>query len=347
MRTKTRCFLFVMLLSVIIPACAMAEGNFPGADWEYMNDPAEAGWSSEDLAHVQEYADSMDMVGGLVSYDGKILCQWGDITKSEYVASVRKSLLSSLYGIYVAEGKIDLNATMADLGIDDNAPSLTDEEKQARVIDLLKARSGIYHNASYETEAMKGKRPERGSHAPDTFWYYNNWDFNVLGAIFEKLTGTKIGDAFKERIATPTGMQDFEAADVQYVLSDDSIYPAYPFRMSARDLARFGLLYLRNGEWNGEQVVPSQWIVDSITPYSVAGNKVGYGYLWWIGEGYILGNKYKGTVYRAEGKGGHFIIVLPELNIVIVTVSDYNETRLERDDEMRGFVKLVLKAAVK
>ena len=56
---------------------------------------------------------------------------------------------------------------------------------------------------------MKKNRPARGSHAPGTFRYYNNWDFNVLGTIFEKRTGLKIGEAFYQRIAKPIGMQDF------------------------------------------------------------------------------------------------------------------------------------------
>lgn len=72
---------------------------------------------------------------------------------------------------------------MAELGIDDNEPRLTDEEKRATVHDLLKARSGVYHPALYETARMKEKRPPRHSHASGTFWYYNNWDFNVLGTI--------------------------------------------------------------------------------------------------------------------------------------------------------------------
>ncbi len=62
-----------------------------------------------------------------------------------------------------------LSSTLGDLGIDDNAPSLTDIEKKATVVDLLKARSGVYHPALYETKGREAKRPKRGSHAPGTF----------------------------------------------------------------------------------------------------------------------------------------------------------------------------------
>src|SRR5207247_606298 len=75
-----------------------------------------------------------------------------------------------------------------ELGIDDSEPSLTPEEKKATLGDLLKARSGVYHPALYETPGMKAARPRRSSHAHGTFWYYNNWDFNVLGTVFERQT---------------------------------------------------------------------------------------------------------------------------------------------------------------
>jgi len=80
---------------------------------------------------------------------------------------------------------------MEDLGIDDKPP-LSDVEKKATVSDCIKARSGIYHTALYESAGMKALKPERHSVKPGTHWYYNNWDFNVLCTIFEQLTGKKI-----------------------------------------------------------------------------------------------------------------------------------------------------------
>jgi CubicO group peptidase (beta-lactamase class C family) len=103
-----------------------------------------------------------------------------DATKFK-VHSIRKSFLSALYGIAVAHGQINLDATREQLGIDDNEPSLTPEEKQARVIDLLKARSGIYHAALYETPTLRAEKPPRGSHPPRSFWSYNLWWVAVNG----------------------------------------------------------------------------------------------------------------------------------------------------------------------
>jgi hypothetical protein len=87
------------------------------------------------------------------------------------------------------------------LGIDDSPDPLTKQEKQARIVDVLRARSGVYHPVDFETEYQKRMRPARGSHARGTFQYYNNWDFNVLGAIFEKMTGLKIGQGTEGHIS--------------------------------------------------------------------------------------------------------------------------------------------------
>lgn len=75
------------------------------------------------------------------------------------------------------------------MGIDDARDPLIKSEGQARVVDLLRARSGIYHPVDFATPFQKETRPARGSHAPGTFWFYNNWDYNARGTIFEKQTG--------------------------------------------------------------------------------------------------------------------------------------------------------------
>lgn len=168
-----------------------------------------------------------------------------------------------IYGIYSAEGVIDVNQTLGQIGIDDSPDPLTTAEKQARVVDLLRARSGVYHPVDFETEIMKKNRPPRGSHVPGTYFYYNNWDYNVVGSIFEKETGKKIGEAFYERIAKPVGMEDFQPGDVFYFGGPLSIHSAYHFEITARDMARFGLLYLRRGLWNGTQIVPEAWVEKS------------------------------------------------------------------------------------
>jgi CubicO group peptidase (beta-lactamase class C family) len=262
----------------------------------------------------------------MVIQHGVVVAEWGDVAIKTNLHSIRKSFLSALIGIAVDQHKIDLGATMGDLGIDDNAPSLTAEEKTATVGDLLKARSGIYHAALYETLGMAKRRPARGSHPPGTFWYYNNWDFNTLGAIYERATGERIFTALQGKIAQPIGMQDYQPGDGEYFRGAASDHPAYPIRMSARDLARFALLYLHDGRWNGRQIVPSAWVHDSTQSYSQAfpqeGPGFGYGYLWWIGFPSSIGGAPTVSVppgtFAAMGAEGQYAFVIPAYDLVIV-----------------------------
>ena len=263
----------------------------------------------------------------MIVQGGEVVDQWGDIDKKISSYSVRKSLISALYGIYSAEGAIDINQTLEELGIDDSPDPLTKEEKQARVVDLLRARSGVYHAVEFETESMKKNRPARGSHAPGTFWYYNNWDFNVLGTIFEKKTGLKIGEAFYQRIAKPIGMQDFQPGDVYYLGGPASIHPAYHFEITARDLARFGLLYLRGGRWNEKQIVPEAWVEKSSHANEmVKSNGVdlgGYEYLWWVDYGGVHFPEVSlPGIFSARGAGAHYLLIIPTLDLVIVHRTD-------------------------
>jgi CubicO group peptidase (beta-lactamase class C family) len=326
--------------------------EYPDKHWNQLAKPEDRGWSSEKLATAKAYADSLDTAAVIVVDDGIIVSQWGATATKFNVHSIRKSFLSALYGIAVAKGQIELNATLDQLGIDDNEPSLTPVEKQARVIDLLKARSGIYHAALYESPAMRAEKPPRGSHPPRTFWYYNNWDFNALGTIYEKLTRDSIYHAFDAQIAERIGMEDYDSKEQGYVTGPDSIHRAYPFRMTARDMARFGLLYLRGGKWRAEQLIPSQWVRDSTTAYSVADgnardNYSGYGYLWWVA---VNGNHYPKVEvpdgsFSAWGAGGHFIAVIPALNIVVVhRVNTDDPAKKVTLDQFGELLRLILAA---
>ena len=90
--------------------------------------------------------------------------------------------------------------------------------------------------------------------------------------------------------------------------------------LSALDLARFGLLYLREGRWGEEQVVSQSWVRQSVLPYSDAGINGAYGYLWWVARDGIHWPDVivpPGT-YSARGWGGHQLVVMPALDLVLV-----------------------------
>ena len=324
-----------------------AEDHFPGAEWDRAN-PVELGWSEAGLAQARAFSEQIRSSAVMIVQHGKVVAEWGNTTKRTELASIRKSLLSALIGIAVADHLIKLESTLGELAIDDNPPGLTDAEKGATVRQLLQARSGVYHAALYEEPSAAALRPPRGSHAPGTFWYYNNWDFNTLGTIYEHATGTGIFEALDRKIAKPIGMQDYRPRDGDYVRGDASIHPAYAIRMSARDLARFALLYLHKGNWAGRQIVPQDWVRESTQTYSRAGNGAGYGYLWWTG---FLGGAVAPTLtlpegnFLAAGAGGQYALVAPSLDLVVVH-------RVDRDTDipqpsMRSIARLfwlILKA---
>jgi len=326
--------IFCLLCILAMTNNAAATGYFPGATWETVN-PEEAGFDATKLAVVRDYAGTLDSIGGMVLYNGKVLMEWGDTKSKGDMHSVRKSFISALYGIYADEGKINLDATLDQLGIDDKG-GLTEQEKQAKVIDLLRARSGIYHEAAYEFGTQD--RPVRGSFAPGTHWYYNNWDFNALATILDKSAGQTVGESFYTRIATQIGMQDFTLNDVHYLYEPVSVHPAYLFKMSARDMGRFGLLYLRDGEWEDKQIIPRNWIEESTKGYSSTGQDGYYGYLWWVR------NNKRGSSYRAAGLGGQLIVVIPNEKLVIVHVSNYDKTKIDSNQTFGQFINFLLAA---
>lgn len=168
---------------------------FPGEAWAPLGDLTVGGWSASGLSEADELAGRIGTAAYLVVQDGQLVHEWGTVERPMHIHSIRKSILSGLFGIAVDAGVVDTTATLAEIGVSD-VGGLSERELSARVIDLMKARSGVYHSAAYETPGMRRLRPPRGSQAPGTFFYYNNWDFNTLGSIFIERTGLDVFDAF-------------------------------------------------------------------------------------------------------------------------------------------------------
>lgn len=324
---------------------------FPEKEWEAWESPEQAGWSSPKLKQARNFADTLKTSALMIIHGGKVVDEWGETKRPFMCHSMRKSILSALYGPYVLDGTIQLSSTLKDLGIDDNEPALTPTEKTAKISDLIKARSGIYHPALYETKAMAAKRPKRGSHQPGTFWYYNNWDFNALCTIFEQQSGKKIFEEFERTLAKPLGMQDFiREKHTGYFTGTNSIHPAYPFELSARDLARFGLLFARGGNWNDQQIIPHGWVIESTRSYSTTDRGGGYGYMWWVAKN---GNFYPNVdlpdgSFAAHGYRGHKVLVVPQWDLVVVhRVNTYEREGSVGSGDFGRLVNLIIAAMPK
>jgi CubicO group peptidase (beta-lactamase class C family) len=269
---------------------------------------------------VQALAEEWGVTAIVVANRQGVLAEWGAVQRPVNVRSIRKSLLGGLYGAASLDKTINLGATLSELAIDDREPALTDQERQATLRDLLMSRSGVYHEAAYEPLSMKAERPMRGAHAPGAFWFYNNWDFNVLGVIYEKITGENIYQSFDQRIAKPISMEHFSPSDSRPVFDPVSDHPAHTFSISASDLVRFGLLYLNGGIWEGRTIIPAPWISESLVAHSKTNFEwLSYGYLWWV----VLANSPKGRgAHLALGAGGQGLAILPACGLVIAQVVD-------------------------
>ena len=152
-----------------------------------------------------------------------------------------------------------------------------------------------------------------------------------------------IFEAFQKEISNPIGMEDFELKDTFYRYENLSEHPAYLFRLSARDEARFGLLFMNNGKWNNRQVIPGQWVAKSTSPVTIPltnfSNRDGYGYLWWT---ITIGEK-KG--YYASGSGGQRIVVFPSQKLVIVQSTDtFDGSMGINDEKINELLALILAA---
>ena len=297
---------------------------FPAAEWQRVAAPESLGYSSTGLAEARAKLGTMQTTGLMAVVGGRVILEYGDVDTVSYLASARKSVLSMLFGIYKGRGVIDLEQTLEQLRIDDLG-GLTRAERQAKVRDLLSARSGVYHAASNPGDDL-ARAPARGSQKPRAYYLYSNWDFNALGTIFEQTTRRSIYDALQRDIAEPIGMQDFRRElhrrDGDTTLS---VHLAYHMHLSVRDMARIGYLMLRDGNWNGRQIVPVAWVRESTRPVTPRREMnpperqsapFGYGYLWWVWDAADTPADYRGA-YAAMGAFGQYIVVMPALDLVV------------------------------
>jgi CubicO group peptidase (beta-lactamase class C family) len=319
-------------------------------------EPEAAGYSSERLNELRALLKTSGSDSLLLVHDGKVFFEYGDIRKKLLLHSMRKPLLNALYGIYEARGLVAMESTLADLGVDDIAPSLTSTEKTATLADVLKSRSGVYHPAAAESEGMAQSRPARGSYAPGTHYYYNNWDFNVAGHILERAGERRIYDVFYDEIAKPLGMLDYrnrivipdndgrtsdhDADGYYHYEMQHSRFPAYHFRMSAHDLALFGQLYLQRGRWHGRQIVPAAWIARSTQPYSIVEPEYGlaYGVLWNV---LVPDPQDETPSFYHTGVGVHMLGVYPRHKLVMVHRVDTERTHRFNDGDLYPVIRMI------
>ncbi len=161
-------------------------------------------------------------------------------------------------------------------------------------------------------------------------WYYNGGLTQVLAGLIQRITGKRLDKFAEETLFGPLGITNYEWLGSRAWSSEESPSAASGLRMRARDLAKFGSLFLHEGVWKGQQVIPAEWVdlstrryVQNI-PWSRSGT-FGYGFMWYPGQ--IMGSEgYR--IIRAAGNGDQRIFIVPEKGIVVtVFAGNYNNYR--------------------
>ena len=149
-------------------------------------------------------------------------------------------------------------------------------------------------------------------------------------------------ESFDRRIATRSAWRTGDPSDgFRAYEPTKSRHPAHTFRISTRDLARFGQLYLQEGRWAGRQIIPADWVRESTRPHTDDGDGTGYGYMWWTYQaGSSFTAKYprlgKNTFYRGLGTGEQGLWVIPGEELVVVHRADTDHDRTVESQDHVG-----------
>lgn len=286
--------------------------------------------------------------GLIVLKDGVMVYEnyWNDnnISSQHISWSVAKSFLSALIGIALNDGLID--------SIDDPITKYLDDfygtgYEGVSIKDLLQMSSGVKFNEDYGdpksdinkfgeavalgTPFRKFAKTLEREREPGTYNHYVSIDSQMLGMLIMEVTGKPLEDYLYEKIWNQIGMES-EA----YYLTD-SVGDAMALgglNATLRDYAKFGQLYLNKGFWEGNQVVPSEWVKAShyldaphVQPMAgeLSANTWGYGYQWWV-PGFPI------TDYTAAGVYNQYIYIDPVTNVVIAKTSSNHRFTSERQE---------------
>lgn len=300
----------------------------PAEQWEWQkSSPEDQGFDGSVLDDVNDTYDSFPMLAAVIVKNGYIIDVYYkdgyDETSSFLLHSASKSVTSALVGIAIEQGYIE----SVDTPLAQYFPELYDREdtrwQRITIRHLLTHTSGIdCGDTEFEDEWRASdnwiefvlNRPM--AHEPGTFFNYSTANTHLLCAVLQQATGEDLYEFGKEYLFDPVGMDSVRIDTDAQGISDggNGIY------MDIYDMARFGLLYLNGGEWQGRQVIPAEWVEESTTlQFERDSGSADYGYQWWVRT--FGDNDY--PAFFAQGHAGQYIFVVPDLELIIAFTGDY------------------------
>lgn len=307
----------------------------PGGDWP-VSTPAEVGLDPDLAAELYLNAAGLrTLYSLLVIKDGQLVAEGyfngGSIDRHNNMQSVTKSIVSAFVGLALEQGCFSsVDQTMLEF-FPEIADQIADPRKESITVrEMLQMRGGYPWE---ETDEAYWDALWRGTHVnnivelpltrdPGTEFQYSNLTSHWLGLIVARECGMDLRSFAEEHLLGPLGAELGE----DWIQDADGTYMGSGgLHLTARGAAKFGLLYLNDGVYEGNQLVPAEWVRDSLQSYSEHVDMhrtgpfyqdAGYGYQWW------LGRSGEHEYPSARGHGGQLIVLLEDLDMVIVTTAD-------------------------
>jgi len=299
-------------------------------DWE-TSTPEEQGMNSKTLDVLKEYIKKN--YSGIYS---TVIIRNGFLVEEEYfqfsattkrnIYSCTKSFISALIGVAIQEGAIDsTNNSVLSFFPDKTFANLDDRKQNMTLYHLLTMTSGLEWN-----ELQVGYNDQNNSlytmweandwiqyvldqkmvDEPGKIFNYNSGTSHVMSAIINRTTNMSTLEFAKSRLFDPLGIEDYS-----WPTDPNGTYKGGEgLELTPRSLAKLGQLYLNNGSWKGQQIVPEEWVTISRIDHRPPGNhSYGYGFQWWIHP--------DRDIFSAWGYAEQRVIVVPKYQIIAVFTS--------------------------
>ena len=305
---------------------------WPTEGWR-TSTPEEQDMDSTKLDQMMEYIENMDK-GGL-PINSVLVVRHGHIVLEEYpqpdydqdtaedIRSTTKSFASALIGIAIEEGFIEgIEQKMVDLFPDRTIENLDSRKESITLEHMLTMTAGLewnewrypytdprndYLKALYSADPVQYVLDLPMMEEPGVRWNYNGGTSDLLSALITEATGYDTLSFAQEFLFGPLGISEVSWSQDRHGM----YYAGFGLHLTARDMAKFGYLYLNNGMWDGEQIVPADFVAEAVKTQSFFSESSGYGYQsWWTYP--------QRGVYYAAGIYGQRIYVVPDLDMVVV-----------------------------